>query len=901
MNTDNFLTRIFVLAATIWSVGCLFAADKKSSWDKGMDDDAGKAATSKTDLFTLPGASTEGQAKVYPIRDRLFTKSLNGTWNFALGEKKGFIEVPGNWETQGWKNPTYGNQIEELTGVYSREFTLNKREDQRYILRFDGVLFSFKVYVNEQEIGSFGSAYQLAQWDVTDAVVVGINKIRVEVSTRSRGWLFDTNDCWCLAGIQRDVEIYTVPKMAAIEDIVFRSPALDRVEVDVKASGDFAKVYIELADDDGRQVAGKEFANDHSSLFTFHSSLAEGARLWSPDTPYLYDLSVTLVDAQGAKIQRISQKVGIRTIEATGMDLLLNGKKLFLNGVAWNEIDPKEGRAISYRTRREQMARMKKAHVNCIRTAHYPFGPDFYDLADEMGFIIIDEVPFGSRGAMMLKNKQYESELLARTENTIRRDKNHPCVCLWTFGNENVWTDNTRVVVEYAKQLDPTRPRGLAQIGSSQFYNMIRHPERDVDFYSGHYLSPDRMRDAESVVTNRPMMQTEFAHSCGNGFCDFEDRYFRMRRNPAKWSGGCVWAWIDQCVMHPDSDLEEGLKMRNILKFEDGTDVPKDMRRDMPFELQGQYVDKDHLLDSWGDRGTDGVVYGDGTPKDAYWMMKRLYGEPDSFFTEDAAKARAEELAAAKAKVTPPPVSSLQPSTFNFQPSTFTLRIGRRWGMDTRIQSLRKQHATNQKPYLVEPEVTEDGKLRYFFPNPGKRKAYLEGTVAVSTNAEGKIVVDYDFAANDAAKEIPVLELGLVVTMPKEYTRVDWAGMGPLTAAPNRRFLSDFGTWSMHKDDYRFIGPRDEIVYALARRNGGGNAVVVESGTGKVSFENLEGNIVFTECMHVAGFGGKNGPSGHRPVKDIKLSGSFKLYRAEVDSSAPDVVPDLRYSSHYGF
>ena len=209
-----------------------------------MDDDAGKAAA--TSQGNLPGADYEGARKIYPKRDRLFTTSLNGTWAFKLvnglvtpDELKGWnepgydvsqwddIAVPGNWETQGLKSPQYGNQIDEMSGFYVRRFRWNPTwEGQRVILRFDGVLFGYEVWLNGKYVGRWGSAYNLAQWDVTDKLVKGRNTIAVKVITRSRGWLFDTNDCWALAGIFRSVELFTVPN-DYIEDIVFRTEEVD--------------------------------------------------------------------------------------------------------------------------------------------------------------------------------------------------------------------------------------------------------------------------------------------------------------------------------------------------------------------------------------------------------------------------------------------------------------------------------------------------------------------------------------------------------------------------------------------------------------------------------------------------------------------------------------------------
>lgn len=904
--------------ALLKSIACcmLGAAAVGGQWTKGMDDDAGKAAaTSRTDL---PAADYEGARKIYPKRDRLFTTSLDGTWAFKLvkgldtpDEMKGWnepgydtrawddIAVPGNWETQGLKDPQYGNQIDEMSGFYVRRFRWNPSwEGQRVILRFDGVLFGYEVWLNGKYVGRWGSAYNLAQWDVTDKLAKGCNTIAVKVVTRSHGWLFDTNDCWALAGIFRSVKLFTVPN-DYVEDIVFRTEEFDlaaknaksakisvRVEVGVfdEKSSRAKKVYVSLVDDNGvhvldfERVIGERGTGNGERGVECRGVVAN-AHLWSADDPYLYTLVVTLVDAQGEKIERIAEPQGLRIVRLVDRHLEINGKQTFLNGVAWNEIDPVLGRAITEIERRKQMTLMKKAGVNCIRTAHYPFGPDFLRLADEMGFYVIDEVPFGSRGAEYLKNRAYCGELLTRTEATMRRDKNFASVIFWTFGNENGFTSNTEAVLAYAKKKDPTRPRGLPQIGSSQGKETLYHPERDVDFIAPHYLSPENMREYEKNAT-KPLIQTEFAHACGNGFNDFEDRYRRMKERPDVWMGGCVWAWIDQSVMHPDSGESFERELSLTRTVSPNHKLPKDLRRDLPREFQGNYIDARHFIDSWGDRATDGIVYGDGTPKDGYWLVKRLYGD---------------ERSTNKNEVASPQVTASFPIT-----ALPRLRIGRAMGMDQRIQSLRKLHNSCQQPYLVDPEVQADGRVRYYLSQPDDRSAWLEGSVAIREE-NGKTVVAYDLVPNEIAREREMLELGLVFTMPAEATRVDWVGLGPLTSVPGKRLMNDYGCWAIHKDDYRFIGPRGEVAFALARANRSAKAVVLESGTGKVSFEQREGIILLTECVHVAGYGGKNGPSGTRKLKALSVKGEVKLYRATVNAEDPDVVPDLTYERHYGF
>lgn len=586
---------------------------------------------------------------------------------------------------------------------------------------------------------------------------------------------------------------------------------------------------------------------------------------------------------------------GLRIVRLVDKHLEINGESVFLNGVAWNEIDPVLGRAISEPERRRQMSLMKTAGVNCIRTAHYPFGPDFLRLCDEMGFYAIDEVPFGSRGRPLLEKPEYVDELICRTEATMRRDKNHASVIFWTFGNENPYTKNTKAVLEYAKKKDGSRPRGLPQIGSSQAKETMYHPERDVDFVSPHYLSPANMKEYEENTT-KPLVQTEFAHACGNGFNDFEDRYRRMRERQDIWMGGCIWAWIDQSVMHPDNGKEFEKELSLTRTIYPNHQLPKDLRRDLPRNLQGNYIDALHFIDSWGDRATDGIVYGDGTPKDGYWLVKALY---------------AGKLPEAKPGTAAPAPALFAFSTFEAKDANeFLLRIGRRVGMDQAIQTMGKSKAFRHDEYIVAPKLLDcsqkDGKtvyrLRWLID--GKEDEYIEGDVSVAIEPSGKVNLEYDLSPSEKCVQNDLFsELGLTLRDATiASTRVDWSGLGPLTSVPGKSKMNAVGTWAMHKDDYRFPGNRAEVKWVAVGVNSGRAVFVLESGTQNVSFDNIDGHICLTENMVVAGYGGKaSDPSGLKSVGDITMKGGFRFYIARVPAGVVDVVPDLTYTYHYGF
>ena len=247
-------------------------------------------------------------------------------------------------------------------------------------------------------------------------------------------------------------------------------------------------------------------------------------------------------------------------------------------------------------------------------------------------------------------------------------------------------------------------------------------------------------------------------------------------------------------------------------------------------------------------------------------------------------------------------------------------------GLDQKIQTLSKRRPYSHSPYLVKPtvkgsKIQKDGStkfvLRYTMPEAESRS--IEGVVVIS-NDGAKAVVSYDFTPSARlVSETQFVELGLTLEMPERFDRVDWEGLGPLTSVPGKSKMNVFGNWAMHKDDYRFIGNRGEVKWAMAGRNAGngergignggqgtGNGerevLVLESGTGNVSFENIGGKIHLTENMVVAGYGGKaSGPSGLKSPADIEMKGSFRIFAAELEGARHDVVPDLTFTQHYGF
>ena len=839
---------------------------------------------------------------VYPLREADEITSLDGEWDFtlvrnddekpdAVTRESGKIRVPGNWETQGYKHPQYGNQMQNLTGTYVRTFAYDPMwEGRKVMLRLDGVLFGYDLEINGVRIASdVTSAYNLHQFDVTSALKKGENEIKVAVKTRVPGWLWDTNDCWCLAGIFRSVEMFSVPSDGWIADVTFVSRRVKgddwcaEVKVDV-AGGAEKPVAVRLIAPDGAVAAS------HSSLKSLASLSLRAPRLWTAETPNLYTLEVSYNG------ETVREKVGIREVSSDEKSIYINGERTIFRGVCWNEIMPKVGRAITRELRREQMLKMKALGVNYIRTAHYPFGVDFYELADELGFYVVDEVPFGSRGSGLLKNDSYEPLLIDRTERTIRRDKNHPCVFMWTFGNENKVRPNTIAVLKYAKAKDPTRLRALPQTWDS-LREWTQNPDSElVDVFSGHYFDEERFKYCRTL--KKPFFQTEFSHACGNGFSQFEDRWPRILASE-NFAGGSVWMWQDQAV-ETDGAFPLGYD-------ENGNPQPKEKTKDKvrktTKDVQGVWVDDKTFWDSYGERGTDGICYADGTPKESALLMARFYkafpGLP-----------KVEKPADWETISTPFPVPRLSAvaaakadSPFPITPEQLLLRVGRKMTVVPQAQTIgkSKDFLYWYDPYILKPEVkkvNKDGsvKVRWSkYDNP-KEKQHIDGTIRIKDG-----VVDYELVPSEKCKGV-LVECGLALDLGEAVTRVDWAGLGPYRSYPGKKLHNDFGVWAKDKRDLYFDGARMESRWAVV--SDGAKGVKMENADGSdmtFSVENVDGRVVLTHHDVLMTLGGKS----YRPGVDFSftnlvLKGSIRLSEVE-GLKLPEVKVYRPFKSTYGF
>ncbi len=532
---------------------------------------------------------------------------LNGEWKFHLAptvaeapadffeedfEDGGWddIHVPWSWQCHGYDYPHYTNcpypfpydpprvPTENPTGCYRRQFCLpDSWSGRRVRLHFEGVDAAFHVWVNGQEVGFSKGSRVPAEFDLTDYLRSGCNTLAVQVMRWSDGSYLEGQDMWWLSGIFRDVWLLSTPALHV--DDLFVTTTLDTawrdatlgLRIDLLNTTDkqaTATVETTLLDSLGNLVAGAGTTATAAVPGQGGASLqlataVAGPTLWSAETPYLYTLLVTLKDAAGKVLEVVPQRVGFRSIERSGATFLVNGVAIKLKGVNRHDHHPDSGKAVPLEAMLTDVLLMKQHNLNCVRTSHYPNDCRFYDLCDEYGIYVIDEADVETHGCGPAGNinaisddPAWEAAYVDRLVRMVERDKNHPCVIMWSLGNESGFGRNHVAMAKAARAIDPTRLihyEGATGWGKRDDLDAAAA----VDVCSRMYASVDEVvAYGQDKGATMAFIQCEYAHAMGNGpgaLKDYWDAFYAYDR----CQGGCVWDWIDQGLRQVDADGDE--------------------------------------------------------------------------------------------------------------------------------------------------------------------------------------------------------------------------------------------------------------------------------------------------------------------------------------------------------
>jgi beta-galactosidase/beta-glucuronidase len=274
----------------------------------------------------------------------------------------------------------------------------------------------------------------------------------------------------------------------------------------------------------------------------------ENPRKWSAEQPNLYPLLLTIKDRAGSILEAEKCAVGFRQVEIRDGKILINGVPVLFKGVNRHEHDPVRGHSVTVESMIEDILLMKRANINAVRTCHYPDDPRWYDLCDQYGIYLIDEANIESHGVWDRLNKdpEWRTAFLERGSRMVERDKNHPCVVIWSMGNESGYGPNHAALADWIHQNDPTRP---------VHYESARD-EPYLDIVSVMYPPLDRLIDlATKPGETRPLIMCEYAHAMGNSPGNLKEYWDVIQAYP-RLRGGFVWDWVDQGIRRVTEDGE---------------------------------------------------------------------------------------------------------------------------------------------------------------------------------------------------------------------------------------------------------------------------------------------------------------------------------------------------------
>ena len=482
----------------------------------------------------------------------------------------GKITVPGNWQTQGYGTPIYTN-IEypfvknrpSVTSEPPKDWTAYENRNpvgqyvtymdatkdmlsQNLILHFGGVHSAFYLWINGQKVGYSQNSMSPAEFDVTSYMRKGKNKIAVEVYRWSDGSYLEDQDMWRLSGIFRPVELWVRPLAHISNYQVTAEPNADYTKAEVKAAISLCNTGKKTAKNlqavllfNGREVKGelKQLAAGDTTTLNLGYTLNH-PMLWSAEKPNLYPFSVELRDAKNNIIEHFDYHLGVKKVEVIGEVFKINGKNVKLRGVNRHDHHPKTGRYVDNATYEEDIRLMKQANINFLRTSHYPDREYIYELCDRWGIYVMDEANhethgYGYANEEMGRDLTWQAAHVDRAESLVKRDFNHPCVILWSLGNEGAVGANIEAMYNKVKELDTTRP---------PFYDSDR---RYSCIWDDSYLYPDDLKKNAEAVTDKPFMMREYAHAMGNS-CGNLQEYWDVIYNDSSICGAAIWDWVDQ-------------------------------------------------------------------------------------------------------------------------------------------------------------------------------------------------------------------------------------------------------------------------------------------------------------------------------------------------------------------
>ncbi|HET9647026.1 MAG TPA: glycoside hydrolase family 2 TIM barrel-domain containing protein [Microlunatus sp.] len=535
-----------------------------------------------------PGGGSRTPARAWVATDAP-SLSLNGDWRFRLHATHhrltddladpalddsdwARMAVPSHWVLPAFHDagagaygsPSYTNvqypfpidvpyvPDENPTADHRRTFQHPGWDAERVLLRFDGVESVYKVWLNGSEIGVGKGSRLVCEFDVTDALRPGINVLAVRVHQWSSMSYIEDQDQWWLPGIFRDVTLLARPA-GAIDDVWLEcgfAGGRGTIRAEVTAAGGAWPVTVAV-----EELGFSATLDGPGAAPVLEVGEVEP---WTAESPRLYDATVT------SRGERVSLRIGFRTVEIAGGLLLVNGAPVTFRGMNRHETHAELGRVHDPEYARRDLLLMKRHGVNAVRTSHYPPHPEVLALFDELGFWVIDECDIETHGFVFQNwvgnpsdDPRFAEVYLDRIRRTVERDKNHASVIIWSLGNEAGTGRNLAANADWVHQRDPGRPvhyegdyRGAYTDVYSRMYPNF-HDCVSIAGTSG--FIPDTGPGDGPRIRRKPFIMCEYAHAMGNGPGGLA-RYDELVEQYPRFQGGFVWEWRDHGLLTHTED-----------------------------------------------------------------------------------------------------------------------------------------------------------------------------------------------------------------------------------------------------------------------------------------------------------------------------------------------------------
>ena len=569
--------------------------------------------------------------------------SLNGVWKFNCASNpksrpKEFyqenydvsawetIQVPGNWEAQGFDKAIYIDERFPFTtdwpevprdynpvGSYRRTFYLDSTWLGREIfLQLAGARTASFIWINGQRVGYTQNAKNPAEFNITPYVREGENTISLEIYRWSNASYVEKQDMLDMSGLERDVFIYSTAKTRIYDiycqpelnadytqgtfslsvNLVHYDNHADELCLNIKLLDDAADLSVVIEQNQ------RVIRNGTEQQFSFRENL-QSPRLWCAETPNLYTLLITLTNQQGDIVEATSHKIGFRKVQIINSQLTVNGKAIKIKGVNRHELHPTLGHVPTEENMLTDIRLMKEHNINAVRTSHFPCHSRWYQLCDEYGIYVVDEANIESHPLALKPETQIgdtESWIpahLDRVQAMVERDKNHACVIVWSMGNEAGTGCVFETLYQWIKEKDDSRPVQYEPAGEAHYSDIV----------CPMYPTLERLEQFAQQGSDRPMIMIEYAHAMGNSVGILRD-YWKIIDSHSNLQGGFIWEWMDHAL---ELTNERGQKYWGY---------GKDYHPDKPSD--GNFIN-------------DGLVAADRTPHPHMAEVKKVY-QPIYFY-----------------------------------------------------------------------------------------------------------------------------------------------------------------------------------------------------------------------------------------------------------------------------